>query len=128
MIQTVYLIQIDIIQTESLQGMVNLGHDILAGKAGAIGFSFPHGKMNLGGHHDLVPIQAEIPDQPAGYLLGGAVLVNIGSIKIVDPLLHSLPKNLLRTVIIFGPRKNSILLSGLSETHAPEADTGHVHP
>ena len=81
-VPAVNLVEVHVVGAEPAQAVVDLGHDRLAGQAGAVR-ARPHPAVHLGGEHDLVPA-GEFPQRTPGDLLAGPVAVDVGAIEEVD--------------------------------------------
>ncbi len=80
MVETVDLIEVDVIHAEPTQAVVDLGEDRLPRKPGSIGAG-THPAINLGGDHDLVAA-CEILDRAAEDFLAVAERIAVSSVMV----------------------------------------------
>ena len=127
-IQTVDLIHIHIIQAQPFQAVVNFCHDIFTGQTAAVRTTRAHFKVYFRCYHDLIPVQAEIPDETSGDFFAGTHLINVGRIEIVDTQINCFFENILAFFIRLSPGENTVFLSGFAKAHHSQANVGNVHP
>ena len=69
-VETVNLVQVDVVGTETTQAVVDLGEDCLTGQAAAVG-TRPHRAVHLCCDHDFVAFDTERLERATEKLLAG---------------------------------------------------------
>ena len=124
----VQLVEIDMIGLQPLQAAIDRVHDVAARGAALVG-ALAHGAMDLGGDHDIRPLDAEIPERLAEQSLGGAEGVDVGGIEEVDAGGDRAGDNLIDALLVeAGDEAPLGVLAGVAEGHGAEAEFGDEHP
>ena len=89
MVVAVELVEVDIVGAEAGEGVLNLGHDRLAGQALAVRTG-THGVAQLGRDHDVVAVR-EVAQGSAEDLLARALRVDVRGVEEVDAGVQGVP-------------------------------------
>src|SRR5271166_649371 len=122
MIETVDLIEVDIIHAEPTQAVVDLGRDPLARQAGAIGAG-THPAIDLGGNDNLFAAR-EILDSAAEDFFAAAKRIAVRSVEEVDPSFERLLDK--RAALLLAQAPGVIAAVAAAIAHATEADARDI--
>ena len=121
-VETVDLIEVDIVHAEPAQAVVDLGEDRLARQAGAIGAG-THPAVDLGRDHHLVAA-GEILDRPAEDLLAGAERIAIRGVEEIDAGFERLLDE--RPALLLAEAPGMVAAIAAAIAHAAEADARDI--
>ena len=115
------LIEVDVVEPESLERRVDRGQDVLAGESATV--LARHGlHAYLGREHVLLARAEELREQAPGQHLALAAVVDVRRVEEGDASLDGGADDRLRLVLPDGPRSALVL----AEAHHPEADARHA--
>ena len=121
-VEAVDLVEVHVVHVESLQGMVDFRHDILARGAAAVGATRTHIEMHFRRDDDLIAVEPEVAHEPSCDLLARTHLIDVRRVEVVDAEVDGFLEERLRVLVVLRPREHAVLLAGLPETHHAEAD------
>ena len=122
MVEAVDLVEVDIIGAEPLQAGIHLGQDRFAREARAVGAG-PHAMIDLGGDHDFLAPD-EVLQRPPDDFLAGPVRIHVGGVEEIDAEIERHADQ--RAALGLGQRPGMGAALRLAETHAAEAQAGHI--
>ena len=121
-VQTVDLVEVNIIHAKALQRMIDFRHDVLAGGTATIGMAGAHVEVDFRRNDDFITIQTVLADKPSRNLFARAHLIDVGCIEVVDSQINGLLEDGLGILEVPCPRKHAVLAARLAETHHAQTD------
>ncbi len=116
------LVEVDVIGAEALQARIDLAHDRLARKAGAIR-SRPHPAIDFGSDDNLVP-SGEILDRTPENLLAAAERIAVRRVEEIDARFERTLDE--RTALLLAEAPGMIASVAAAIAHAAQANPRHV--
>src|SRR5436190_3466429 len=121
-IPAVDLVEVDGVHLQPPERRVDRVEDVLAGEAASVRAG-RHREVDLRGDDGLFA-RKQLPQQPAGHDLAGAVRVHVGRVEEREPALDGAPDDRLRRRLVEHPGPGRVL----AVAHHPEAEPRDVQP
>ena len=121
------LVEVNVIQPQAFKAVVDLGHDVLAGRAAAVRPACAHLEVHFCCYYYFVAVEAELADKFAGDFLAAAELVDVGCVEKVYAQFYGLPEEGFCVLELHCPRENAVLAARLAEAHHSQTDARNIN-